>query len=468
MAGPAQKHVVIIGGGFGGLWAARALKRARCRITLIDRRNHHLFQPLLYQVATATLDPSDIAAPIRSILRSQYNLAVLLAEVTSVDVAAKKVSLSDGGELAYDYLIVATGATHSYFGKDHWAKHAPGLKSLEDALDMRRRVLLAYEAAEAEPDAERRRAWLTFAIIGAGPTGVELAGALAEISRYSLRHDFRRIDPGEARVILIEGQPRVLPVFPEAQSAKARRQLEKIGVEVRTKVMVTDIDADGVTLADGAGGREERLAARTVLWAAGVAASPLGKTLGAPLDRAGRVKVDPGLNLPGRDDVFVIGDLVSLSIDGSPVPGVSPAAMQAGTHVALSIRRALDGRGDAIHKFHYWNKGTFATIGRGAAVGDLMGRMQLSGFPAWLAWLGIHLFFLVGFRARLFVLFSWAYSYLSHRRGVRLITGKPLLPERRPPTPQAAATLTAPAGSPPAPDPTAPAGDPAAPRQIQS
>ena len=454
MAGPTQKHVVIIGGGFGGLWAARALKRARCRITLIDRRNHHLFQPLLYQVATATLDPSDIAAPIRSILRGQYNLSVLLAEVTSVDVGAKKVSLSDGGELAYDYLVVATGATHSYFGKDHWAKHAPGLKSLEDALDMRRRVLLAYEAAEAEPDPERRRAWLTFAIIGAGPTGVELAGALAEISRYSLRHDFRRIDPGEARVILIEGQPRVLPVFPEAQSEKARRQLEKIGVEVRTKVMVTDIDADGVTLADGAGGREERLAARTVLWAAGVAASPLGKTLGAPLDRAGRVKVDPGLNLPGRDDVFVIGDLVSLSIDGSPVPGVSPAAMQAGTHVALSIRRALDGRGDAVHKFRYWNKGTFATLGRGAAVGDLMGRMQLSGFPAWLAWLGIHLFFLVGFRARLFVLFSWAYSYLSHRRGVRLITGLPLLPERRPAATMAMPTVATPTPAPAGATPT--------------
>ena len=454
MAGPTQKHVVIIGGGFGGLWAARALKRARCRITLIDRRNHHLFQPLLYQVATATLDPSDIAAPIRSILRGQYNLSVLLAEVTSVDVGAKKVSLSDGGELAYDYLVVATGATHSCFGKDHWAKHAPGLKSLEDALDMRRRVLLAYEAAEAEPDPERRRAWLTFAIIGAGPTGVELAGALAEISRYSLRHDFRRIDPGEARVILIEGQPRVLPVFPEAQSEKARRQLEKIGVEVRTKVMVTDIDADGVTLADGAGGREERLAARTVLWAAGVAASPLGKTLGAPLDRAGRVKVDPGLNLPGRDDVFVIGDLVSLSIDGSPVPGVSPAAMQAGTHVALSIRRALDGRGDAVHKFRYWNKGTFATIGRGAAVGDLMGRMQLSGFPAWLAWLGIHLFFLVGFRARLFVLFSWAYSYLSHRRGVRLITGLPLLPERRPAATMAMPTVATPTPAPAGATPT--------------
>ncbi|MCC6994922.1 MAG: NAD(P)/FAD-dependent oxidoreductase [Deltaproteobacteria bacterium] len=467
MAGPTQKHVVIIGGGFGGLWAARALKRARCRITLIDRRNHHLFQPLLYQVATATLDPSDIAAPIRSITRRQHNLSVLLAEVTAVDVGAKRISLSDGGELAYDYLVVATGATHSYFGKDHWARHAPGLKSLEDALDMRRRVLLAYEAAEAEPDPERRRAWLTFAIIGAGPTGVELAGALAEISRYSLRHDFRRIDPGEARVILIEGQPRVLPVFPEAQSEKARRQLVKIGVEVRTKVMVTDIDADGVTLAEA--GREERLAARTVLWAAGVAASPLGKTLGAPLDRAGRVKVDPGLNLPGRDDVFVIGDLVSLSIDGSPVPGVSPAAMQAGTHVALSIRRALDGRGDAVHKFRYWNKGTFATIGRGAAVGDLMGRMQLSGFPAWLAWLGIHLFFLVGFRARLFVLFSWAYSYLSHRRGVRLITGLPLLPERRPPAPQAATLEPAPSSAATPASPTATTADAGtAARQIQS
>jgi NADH dehydrogenase len=384
------------------------------QVTLVDRRNHHLFQPLLYQVATAALNPADIAAPIRRILRRQANATVLLAEARAVEPAARRVRL-DEGELAYDFLVVASGATHSYFGHDEWAVHAPGLKSIEDALEMRRRVFSAYESAEREGDDERRRALLTFAIIGAGPTGVELAGALAEISRHALADEFRRIDPSQARVLLLEGLERVLPTYPPELSLAARHQLEQLGVEVRTGARVTAIDAHGVTLG------EERIAARTVLWAAGVLASPLARTLGVPLDRAGRARVQPDLSLPGHPEVFVVGDLAALEQDGKPVPGVAPAAMQQGRHAARSIARVL--RGLPPEPFRYLDKGSFATIGRGAAVGDLFGRLRISGFVAWLAWLGIHIFFLIGFRNRVLVLFHWAYSYLTYRRGARLITG---------------------------------------------
>jgi NADH dehydrogenase len=410
-----RPHVVIIGGGFAGLYAARGLRRAAVRVTLVDRRNHHLFQPLLYQVATAALNPADIAAPIRRILRRQANATVLLAEARAVEPAARRVRL-DEGELAYDFLVVASGATHSYFGHDEWAVHAPGLKSIEDALEMRRRVFSAYESAEREGDDERRRALLTFAIIGAGPTGVELAGALAEISRHALADEFRRIDPSQARVLLLEGLERVLPTYPPELSLAARHQLEQLGVEVRTGARVTAIDAHGVTLG------EERIAARTVLWAAGVLASPLARTLGVPLDRAGRARVQPDLSLPGHPEVFVVGDLAALEQDGKPVPGVAPAAMQQGRHAARSIARVL--RGLPPEPFRYLDKGSFATIGRGAAVGDLFGRLRISGFVAWLAWLGIHIFFLIGFRNRVLVLFHWAYSYLTYRRGARLITGR--------------------------------------------
>jgi len=410
----ATPHVVIVGGGFGGLYAARRLGRAPVHITLVDRRNHHLFQPLLYQVATAGLNPADIAAPIRSVLSRQKNTAVILAEARSVDLEGRKLLLADG-VLDYDFLVLATGATHSYFGHDEWAARAPGLKSIEDALEIRRRVFLAYEAAEREADAGRRQEWLTFLIIGAGPTGVEMAGALAEISRQALVHDFRRIDPRQARIILVEGLERVLPGYTPDLSEKARKQLERLGVAVWTGVRVTGFDATGVQL----GG--ERLGARTVVWAAGVQASPLARSLGVPLDRAGRVLVRPDLTIPGHDQVFVIGDLAALEQDGKLVPGVSPAAMQEARHAADNIQRKLAGQ--PTTPFHYVDKGSFATIGRGAAVGDVFGRIKLSGFIAWLAWLAIHILFLIGFRNRFVVMFNWAYSYLTFRRGARLITG---------------------------------------------
>lgn len=407
-----EPRVVIVGGGFGGLYAAKALARAPVRVTLVDKRNHHLFQPLLYQVAAAALNPSDIAVPLRAVLRRQKNLTVILAEATGVDLAGRRLLLADGA-LPYDFLILATGATHSYFGNDGWARHAPGLKTIEDALEIRRRVLLAYEAAEREEDPERRREWLTFAIVGAGPTGVELAGSLAEIARKTLARDFRRIDPRQARVLLLEGAPRVLPPFPSELSERARRQLEGLGVEVRTGAMVTGIDERGVTL--GA----ERLPARTVLWAAGVAASALGRSLGVPLDRAGRVRVTPELTVPGRTDVFVIGDLAAVEEDGKTVPGVAPAAIQMGRHAALQIRRAL--RGEAHRPFRYADRGMLATIGRAAAVA-VVRRARLSGAVAWWAWLAVHLLFLIGFRNRFLVLFGWAWTYLTFRRGARLIT----------------------------------------------
>ena len=408
-------RVVILGAGFGGLTVARGLRRAKARVIVIDRQNHHLFQPLLYQVATAALNPSDIASPIRRILRGQSNTEVILAEATSIDLAGKRVVLDDGA-ISYDFLVVATGATHSYFGHDDWERFAPGLKSIEDALEIRRRVLYAFEAAEREPDASRRRAWLTFAIVGAGPTGVELAGALSEIARHALAKDFRHIDPTEARVVLIEGSARILPAYVEPLSEAARKQVEGLGVEVRTGAIVTAIDDEGVSIGP------ERIEARTVLWAAGVAASPLARSLGAPLDRAGRVLVEPDLSIPGHPEARVIGDLASLTQDGKAVPGVAPAAMQEGKYAAKAILLGLQGQPSP--PFHYVDKGSLATIGRAAAVADL-NFVKLSGLPAWLAWLFIHLFFLIGFRNRFLVLLEWAWSYVTYDRGARLITGKP-------------------------------------------
>jgi len=406
-------HIVILGGGFGGLNAARALARAPVRVTLIDRRNHHLFQPLLYQVATAALNPSDIATPIRRILRSQKNVEVLLAEARSVDLNAQVVEL-DEDFVSYDYLVVATGARHSYFGHDEWAPFAPGLKSIGDALDVRRRILMAFELAEREADARIRDAFLTFVIVGGGPTGVELSGALCEIAQHALSRDFRRINPAQARVILLEGSDRVLQSYRPELSDKARQQLERLGVEVRTSSRVTSIDAEGVGL--GA----ERIEARTVLWAAGVAGSGLGRGLGVPLNRAGRVEVAPDLSIVGHKNAFVVGDLAGVTQDGAPVPAVAPAAMQEGRHATQNILRAIAGK--PTLPFRYVNKGSLATIGRSAAVADL-GRVRLSGLLAWMAWLGLHLLFLVGFRNRVLVLFEWAWSFLSYDRGARLITG---------------------------------------------
>lgn len=414
-------HVVILGGGFAGLQAAKSLARAPVRITLVDRRNFHLFQPLLYQVATAALNPADIAAPIRGILRRQKNVDVVLGEVERVDVDAKQVVLVDG-VLAYDYLLVATGATHSYFGRDEWAHVAPGLKTIEDALDIRRRVLFAYEAAERETDPERRRAWMTFVIVGAGPTGTEMAGALSEIARHALARDFRHIDPREARVVLVEGTDRVLPAYVPSLSQRARAQLERIGVEVHTGARVTAIDDSGVTIGD------ERIEARTVVWAAGVAGSPLARSLGAELDRAGRVRVRPDLSVPGHPEVFVAGDLAALEQNGKQVFGIAPAATQAGRHVARTIQRAL--RGESGEPFRYVDKGSLATIGRRAAVADLRG-LRLWGFIAWVTWLFVHVLFLVGFRNRLLVVTQWAWSYFTYERGVRLITGAEVRQVRR-------------------------------------
>jgi NADH dehydrogenase len=409
-----RPHVVILGGGFGGLYAARALRNADVRITLVDRRNHHLFQPLLYQVATAGLNPSDIAYPIRSIVRHQKNVRVLLAEVDRIDVPAKKVLL-EYGELDYDYLIVATGATHSYFGHDEWEKVAPGLKSIEDALEIRRRMLYAFEAAEREDDEARQRAWLTFVVVGAGPTGVELAGAFAEVAKQSLAKDFRNIDPKRARIVLLEGGPRILPAYPEELSRSGQEQLESLGVEVRTDAKVTRIDSTGVWLG------MDKIEAHTVLWGAGVKASPLGASLGAPLDRAGRVRVTPTLNIPDHPEVFVVGDLATLEQDGKPVPGVAPAAMQMGRHAAETIDRVL--HHESPTPFRYWDKGSLATIGRSRAVG-VIGKLKLHGFIAWLGWLFIHIMYLVGFRNRVLVLIEWAWAYLTYQRGARLITGE--------------------------------------------
>lgn len=414
-------RVVIIGGGFGGLACARRLAGAPLRVTLVDRRNHHLFQPLLYQVATAALNPGDIAVPLRAVLRDQANATVLLAEVERIDVAARTVHLADGS-LEYDALVVAAGATHSWFGHDDWAPFAPGLKTLADALSMRERILRAFESAERETDLARRGAGLTFVIVGGGPTGVELAGAIAEIGRESLARDFRSVDPKQARVVLIEAAPRVLATFPADLSERARRQLERIGVEVRVGTLVVAVDAEGVTLAaNPPGAPPVRLAARTAIWAAGVAASPLAKSLGAPLDRAGRVRVEPTLAIPGRSDVFVVGDLAAIESDGKPVPGVAPAAMQMGRHAATNVLRSL--RGEPLLPFRYRDRGSLATIGRAAAVAEL-GRLHIGGPIAWLLWTMIHIWQLIGFRNRLLVMVQWAWLWLTRGRGVRLITNE--------------------------------------------
>jgi len=413
-----RPHVVIIGGGFGGLATAKALAKAPVNITLVDRRNHHLFQPLLYQVATAALNPSDIAYPIRGVLARQPNARVLLGEAKAIDVAARTVTLDDG-VLRYDYLIVATGATHSYFGKD-WAALAPGLKSIEDATEIRRRIFLAYEAAEREGHPDAQREWLTFAVVGAGPTGVELAGALAEIGLHTLAHDFRTIDPTEVRVVLFEAGDRVLSAYPPKLSAAATRSLEKRQIEVRLGTRVTAIDERSITAVGPTG--EARIPTRTVLWAAGVQASPLGATLGAPRDRAGRIEVSPDLSIPGHPEVFVIGDLAKMSFDGQQVPGVAQGAIQGGRHVAKIIRAELAGK-PARPAFRYRDKGNMATIGRASAIVATK-RFALSGLFAWLLWWAVHIMVLIGFKNRFFVMLQWAWSWLTFERGARLITGE--------------------------------------------
>jgi NADH:ubiquinone reductase (H+-translocating) len=412
-------RVVIVGGGFGGLLAARTLARYPVRITLVDRQNFHTFQPLLYQVATAGLSPGEIAAPIRWILRSRRNVEVLMAEVQDFDLARKVVKLPDG-ELAYDYLIVASGASHAYFGHDEWEPFAPGLKTIEDALEIRRRVLLAFELAERQAASGKEQVQLNFVVVGGGPTGVELAGTLAEIARRALANEFRTIDPQKTRIVLLEGGPRVLPAYPEDLSRSAEEQLRRLGVEVHTSALVTRV-APGAVQMD-----ETRMPAAVVLWAAGVAASPLGKRLGAPLDRAGRVLVNPDLSLPGHPEVFVVGDLATLKDEnGKLLPGVAPVAMQEGKATAHNIAAEL--RGEPRKNFHYCNKGNLATIGRAAAVAEF-GKIHISGFVAWLAWLFIHIFFLIGFRNRIIVLVQWAWSYFTYERGARLITGDKRLP----------------------------------------
>ena len=423
-------RIVIIGCGFGGLEAAKALAGKPLDITLIDRSNHHLFQPLLYQVATAGLSAPSIAAPIRHMLRHQRNCTVLMAEVTRIDKAARQVHLADGQALAYDALIVATGATHSYFGRDDWAPHALGLKSLADAFKLRAKMLSAFEQAELLPSPEAREPWLNFVVIGGGPTGVEMAGTLAEIAQHTLRDEFRHIDPTSARVMLLEGSERVLQAMKPQLSQRAQEQLQALGVQVRTRCRVVEIDAEGVTFEEE--GQRHRLPTRTVVWAAGVAASPLGRTLDVPLDRAGRVIVDEQLNIPGHPEVFVIGDLAaaqSREPDGSqrPVPGVSPAAKQMGRHAAHTLlarlRQARTGQAPQLRPFRYRDYGSLATIGRKAAVADV-GRLQFSGYFAWLFWLFVHIYFLIGFRNRLVVLMDWAWAYLSFQRYARIVVGE--------------------------------------------
>ncbi|MGH8112395.1 MAG: NAD(P)/FAD-dependent oxidoreductase [Rhodanobacteraceae bacterium] len=408
-----RPHVVILGGGFGGLWATRALARAPVRVTLVDRANHHVFQPLLYQVAGATLSGPNIAAPLRHIVRRQANVTVWMEEVTRIDVAARRIA-AGAQTIGYDYLVVATGSTHAYFGHDAWAEHAPSLKTMNDALGIRRRILSAFEVAEREPDLERRTEWLTFVIVGAGPTGVELAGTLAEIAHHTLPREFRIAHPQRANIHLIEAGPRVLSAMPEKLSSIARRKLERMGVEVHTDAPVTGIDAAGVVM----GG--QRVPARTVLWAAGVAASPLGLQLGAERDHAGRVKVEPDLSVPGHPEVFVVGDLAWVEQGGQRVPGMAPAAKQMGSHAARAIRARLDGQ--PTRAFRYRDYGSLASISRSSAVVDLHG-LKLSGFAGWLFWLFAHIFFLIGFRSRLAVMWNWAWSYLTWQRGARIIVG---------------------------------------------
>ena len=414
-----RPRVVIVGAGFGGLLAAQTLARYPVQITLIDRQNFHTFQPLLYQVATAGLSPGEIAAPIRWILRKKRNVEVLMSEVQDFDLSRRVVKLADE-ELGYDYLIVAAGASHAYFGHDEWEPFAPGLKTIEDALEIRRRVLLAFELAERQAESEKDQIQLNFVVVGAGPTGVELAGTLAEIARQVLTNEFRTIDPKKTRIVLLEGGPRVLPAYPEDLSRSAEEQLKHLGVQVQTSAMVTAIEPGSVQIGT------TRLPAAVILWAAGVAASPLGKKLGAPVDRAGRVLVNPDLSIPGHPEVFVVGDLAALKDEhGKWIPGLSPVAIQEGRATARNIGRDL--QGEPRKNFHYWNKGTLATIGRAAAVADF-GKIHISGFLAWLSWLFVHIFFLIGFRNRILVMIQWAWSYLTFERGARLITGGNHLP----------------------------------------
>ncbi len=416
-------RVVIIGAGFGGLEAAKKLACEDVKLTVIDRTNYHLFQPLLYQVATAALSPADIAAPVRGVLSQCKNVEVMLAEVQSIDVNAKKVKLTDG-EVAYDYLIVATGARHSYFGHPEWEKLAPGLKSLEDAVEVRRRILLAFEYAERASDEAARKAAMTFVIIGGGPTGVEMAGAIAEIARYTLAKDFRHIDPSQARVILVEGDPKVLAAYPEDLRDSAMKQLADLGVEVRAGVHATNLSEQGLQVGD------EFIPCRVKIWAAGNNASFVGKSLGVPVDRVGRVMVNNDLTIPNHPEVQVIGDLANFPHQtGQPLPGVSPVAMQQGRHAARNIPMMIGG--DEPQRFWYFDKGSMATIGRNKAVANLK-LVHLTGIPAWLAWLFVHIIFLVGFRNRLAVLFQWAWAYLSFNKGARLIT-RNFQAEQRPP-----------------------------------
>ncbi len=432
MADPTRHRVVIVGGGFGGLQAAVHLKRADVDLTLIDRRNFHLFQPLLYQVATGALSPGEIASPLRGVLKRQRNTTVMLADVTGIDVERHRIRCESvagrhPSDVTYDTLIVAAGAGHAYFGHDEWAPLAPGLKTLEDALELRRRILSAFEAAEIEPDPDLQREYLTFVVVGGGPTGVELAGQIAEIARDTVRRDFRKIDPRTARIVLVEGADRVLLAFPERLSQRGREQLEKLGVEVQLDRMVTGVDPEGVTLAVPGGGTE-RLESQTIVWAAGVAASPLGAMLGeatgADVDRAGRVTVGPDLTLPGHPEIMVLGDMTRVS-DGAggliPLPGVAPAAMQMGRYAAKVVKARLRGA-EPPGPFRYKDKGNLATIGRMKAVGVIRG-VQLTGLPAWLGWLSIHLFYLTGLQNRILVFIRWTISFVTRGRGARLITG---------------------------------------------
>jgi NADH:quinone reductase (non-electrogenic) len=416
-----RQRVVILGGGFGGLYAAKALRKAPVALTVLDRRNFHLFQPLLYQVATGSLSPGEIASPLRAVLRRQQNTQVLLGEATDLDAERHSVIL-DSGELEYDTLIVATGSTDSYFGHDDWERIAPGLKSIEEATEIRHKILYAFEAAEREHDPEIRREWLTFVLVGGGPTGVELAGALGEIAHDTLRRDFRSIRPEEAVILLVEGGPRVLPAYPEDLSRKAETSLKRLGVTVRTNALVTAIEATGVTVKISTGA--ERIATRTVIWSAGVQASPFGRTLqrraGAQLDRAGRVMVNPDCSVPGHPEIFVIGDLAHLEQEGQLLPGVAQVAMQQGGYVARLIEKRL--RGETAAPFRYFDKGNLAVIGRAAAVAQI-GPLHMSGLLAWLTWLFVHLMYLVEFSNRVLVFVHWGFLYLTFDRGARLITG---------------------------------------------
>lgn len=421
----ADKHkVIILGGGFGGLYAAKALKRTDVDVTLIDQRNYHLFQPLMYQVATGSLSAGEIAAPLRGVLSRQKNTRVLLGEAVDIDPIAKQVNVSDGASFEYDSLVVATGSQNSYYGNNGWREWAPSLKSVEEALNVRHKILYAFEAAERVSDPQERHAWLTFIIVGAGATGLELAGALAEIARQTLRHDFRSIRPQEARIILMEGSSRVLPTYPEDLSAKAERLITKLGVEVRTSVRVVAVDREGVALQDSSG--TERLAARTVLWAGGVIASDFGKQLaartGAETDKAGRIRVKSDLTIPGYPNIYVVGDLaLAFRADGRQLPGVAQVAMQGGAYAARAIAKRLSGQKD-LPPFRYFDKGDIAVIGRNAAVANIFG-LHLSGYPAWLTWLFVHLMYLVEFQNRILVFIQWGFQYLTFSRGARLITG---------------------------------------------